>query len=55
LVSVILFLDLDRGAQVVLAVEALVVPPSHIFQGREFDLLDGSPRSLSPEELVTSR
>ena len=50
-VTVILFLDRERGAHVELPVAALVIPPPHIFQGREFNLLDRSPGSLSADEL----
>jgi hypothetical protein len=51
LVSVVLLLDFDRGAHVELAVEALVVRPPHVFERREFDLLDSAPASPSPDEL----
>ena len=47
-----LFLDFERGAHVELAAEALVVPPPpHIFQGRKFDLFNGSRRPLPADEL----
>lgn len=43
-------LDLGRGLHVELAVEALVVPPPHLLEGRELDLLDSPPgASLSDE------
>ncbi len=41
--SVVGVLDLDRGAHVELAVQGLVVPPPHVLQGGELDLLDGAP------------
>ena len=41
----------DRGAVVELRVEALVVPPPHPFQRREFDLLDGAPRPAGADRL----
>jgi hypothetical protein len=51
LVSVILDLDLERGAHVKPPVEALVVPRPHIFEGGKFDLLNCSPRSSAANEL----
>jgi len=43
-------LDLGRGAHVEFAVEALFVPPPHVFEGGELDLLDGAPRSALADE-----
>ena len=40
--SVVRRLDLERGPHLELPVQALVVPPPHVLQGRELDLLDDS-------------
>lgn len=50
MVSVVRLLDLEWGAHVELAVEALVVPPPDVFEGREFDLLDGPPGAALADE-----
>jgi hypothetical protein len=42
---------LVRGAVAELAVEALVVPPPHPFQGGQLDLLDGTPRTAASDQL----
>lgn len=50
----------ERRAHSELAAEALVVPPTHILEGGEFNLLDGLPRTtlahqFGPAEVVDRR
>ena len=49
--SVVRLLDLDRRAVIGLAVETSVVPPPHVLERRELDLLDRPPRALSTDQL----
>jgi len=49
-VSVVRRLDLGGGAEVELAVQPLVVPPPHVFEGRELDLLDRAPGALAADQ-----
>jgi hypothetical protein len=49
-VSVVRGLDFGRGAVAEFGVQALVVPPPHPFQRREFDLLDCSPGSAAADQ-----
>lgn len=49
--SMIGVLDLGGGEHSEFAVEALVVPPPHSFQGRQSDLFDGLPRAMTADQL----
>jgi hypothetical protein len=49
--SVVRLLDLDWGAHIEFPVKkALMVPPPHVFEGREFDLLNRPPGALLSDQ-----
>ena len=50
-VSVVRGLDLGGGEQIELSVQAMVVPPPDVFEGRQLDLLDRAPGALTADQL----
>jgi hypothetical protein len=40
-------LDLEGGARAEFTAQALVAPPPRVFEGGEFDLLDGAPGAVA--------